>query len=170
MEAADTNQPALQKLSKMKVSYHSLLLWGINDVRVGVANRLSNTDSRLNSLITILPPELRPDVDKFLAGSIQNYNQQAHSIMFQKMYRPTWTTSEDKDIYEDDYLKLSPSERSSYCVNREIYRYGRNDMTPSVLTYSAFLKHIANVLAHIIEVLDNAGLMREFRREEIGGL
>jgi hypothetical protein len=126
MAEPESNEPIMERLAKMKVAYHELLLLGINRAREDLAFGGDGTDA-IDALISILPPEVYDSLAPVL-------NRMAMKLR--------------KELA---YIR-------QYCDPTEAR--GRH--------VSAIRNYNLERLRLIIRSLDEHGLLREYRREEIG--
>jgi hypothetical protein len=142
----DPDAVAVERISKLKIAFHHLLLVAIADVRSASSNPFFDPLPALNSLWAILPPEIR----SVLASDYARFEREISSA-----------TSRICKKYErfrsglPSYKRTQLDSRLDLDLRREILSVHRS----SVLRF----------LSEIIRVLDEHGLLREFRREEIGG-
>jgi hypothetical protein len=122
----ETNEPVVERLAKMKVAYHELLLWGINRAREELASGGVGTNP-VDALVSVLPPEVYDEL-------IPVFNRMASKL--------------EKTL---NYI-----------------RYYRDPAKAPEERYSAIRRYNLERLRLIIRCLDEHGLLREYRKEEIG--
>jgi hypothetical protein len=126
MAEPETNEPILERLAKMKVAYHELLLLGINRAREDMAFGRDGTDA-VDALVAILPPEV--------------YGELA----------PVFTRMRKRLNGELKYIR-------HYC-----------DPAKAPTMYASTIRNYnLERLRLIIRSLDEHGLLREYRSEEVG--
>jgi biotin-(acetyl-CoA carboxylase) ligase len=123
MVEPETNEPITERISKMQIQYHQLLLLGINRARDMDALGQDATNA-VDALISILPPEVLEDITPILNRLYRELQRKLSNIV------DPVEQIKKKPIYVQEY-------------NRKR-------------------------LSVIIRSLDEHGLLREFRREEVG--
>jgi hypothetical protein len=123
MMEPETNEPMIERLTKIKIAYHTLLLLGINRAREALAFGSEGTNE-IDALIAILPPEVLEDISPSLRR------------MKAELIRKLGGICDRLDEY-----RLKPVYYRQYNEQR---------------------------LSLIIRSLDEHGLLREYRSEEVG--
>lgn len=177
----ETNAPEIEKRMKQVVSYHHLLLWGINDVRLALSSPQADVEAKLDALLALFPPELTEEADKITDDDLTAYSNEAREITHRRVYHLVRKDGRPLDKYDDNsrfnsmggveaHFEHYPSRRKYYDVS---YTY-KPRRGPEAVGFPFTLdvlyrKHASRILRLLVELLDNHGFLREFRKEEIGG-
>jgi len=131
----------IERWARMKIAYHQLLLWGVNDVRIALFQ--NDGVEALQNLWSILPPEVR-DV---LRGDYRSFTKSLEQLG--KKY-------EDKLREIQSPMSYTPSQRQSRIGQLQIWFIEQKRSL------------VRRMLERVIEALDDHGLLREYRSEEVG--
>ena len=182
-EVEESNKPEIEWRMKEVVSYHHLLLWALNDARIALSISGRAVAVKIDALMALLPPELTEEADIIVKRELDAYDKEALSITHYPVYRLNadsrlgshdGKTFEDKhslDEYAERYGLGHRIDEGSLTVSVEWKK--KSDLIERVnIPYrldELYRQYAAYILRQLIELLDDHGLLREFRKEEIGG-
>jgi len=184
MVEAGSDDTVVERRAKMFISYHSLLLWRLNDVSVGINNGDLRLPDFINTLLASLPPEVMEKIAPEVAKLNATYSFERERALFEASYYcnvPNSCGSYDQKHLDGDELALLLKEHPEYLTDpntkfkvnsksltkRQSVIAGYDDITFADAEF--YRKNYApRLLALVIQVLDEFGLLREFKREEVG--
>ena len=182
-EVEESNKPEIERRMKEVVSYHHLLLWALNDARIALSISGRAVAVKIDALMALLPPELTEEADKIVKCELDAYDKEALPITHYPVYSLNadsrldchdGKTFEDKhslDEYAERYGLGHRIDEGSLTVSVEWKK--KSDLIERVnIPYrldELYRQYAAYILRQLIELLDDHGLLREFRKEEIGG-
>ena len=177
MVEAGSDDTVVERRAKMFISYHNLLLWRLNDVSVGINRGDPRLPDFVNTLLASLPPEVREKIAPEVAQLNATYSFERERALFGASYYcnvPDSCGSYKQERLDGDELVLLLKEHPEYLTDPNTkFKVNSKSLTKrqSVFADAEFYRknYAPRLLALVIQVLDEFGLLREFKREEVGG-
>lgn len=173
-DGTETNRPDIERTVKMKISFHQLLLWAINDVRVALTKPGMDVGAALDGLMAILPPEIAPLVNEKHIVFAKQFELETYLALNDVSYCIEHDDgaggSSMYRIEAKEYEETSKKPGFKVIGTRATPKFHSLD-GPEVsnLKMTIYRAYVQRTLSAIITILDENGLLRDFRKEEIGG-
>jgi len=184
MVEAGSNNTVVERRAKMFISYHNLLLWRLNDVSVGINTGNPRLPDFISTLLASLPPEVREKIAPEVAQLNATYSFERERALFEASYYcnvPNSYGSYDQKHLSGDELALLLKEHPEYLTDPNTkFKINSKNLTKRQSVISSYdditladaefyrKNYAPRLLALVIRVLDEFGLLREFKREEVG--
>ena len=144
------DETEVRQIAKTKIAYQNVLLMAINDVRYCLAHSNSRSSlASLEALISVLPPEIREVVD----GQLEDLKRMRKADEDREFEAYVQQYKEKHRIYGDLY-------EGAY---HDCLEHLNNVIKPKYRR-----RYVSTALQLIVRVLDEHGLLRDYREEEIG--